>query len=48
MVVSHKSFRIAINIYLLGGIFPYGFSTVFYILVLSKVNLSVNYPVVVG
>jgi len=37
-----------INIYLLGGIFSYGLSTVFYLLVLSKLNLSVTYPVVIG
>ena len=37
-----------LNIYLLGGIFSYGLSTVFYILVLSKLNLSVSYPIVIG
>lgn len=37
-----------LNIYLLGGIFVYGLSTVFYILVLSKSSLSVTYPVVIG
>jgi len=37
-----------LNIYLLGGIFSYGLSTVFYILVLSKLNLSLTYPVVIG
>ena len=37
-----------LNIYLLGGIFSYGLSTVFYILVLSKLNLSVTYPIVIG
>lgn len=37
-----------LNIYLLGGIVTYGLSTVVYILVLSKFNLSVAYPVVIG
>ncbi|MBD2778413.1 SMR family transporter [Iningainema tapete] len=37
-----------INIYLLGGIILYGISTIFYILVLGKFNLSVAYPVVIG
>lgn len=37
-----------INIYLVGGITAYGISTIFYILVLGKFNLSVAYPVVIG
>lgn len=37
-----------LNPYLLGGICAYGLSTVFYILVLGKFNLSVAYPVVIG
>ena len=37
-----------LNLYLLGGILTYGISTVVYILVLSKFNLSVAYPVVIG
>ena len=37
-----------LNFYLLGGITFYGFSTIFYILVLGKYNLSVAYPVVIG
>ena len=37
-----------LNLYLIGGIFAYGLSTVFYILVLGKLNLSVAYPVVIG
>ena len=37
-----------LNLYLLGGILTYGLSTVVYILVLSKFNLSVAYPVVIG
>ncbi|WP_035986551.1 SMR family transporter [Leptolyngbya sp. KIOST-1] len=36
------------NIYLLGGVLAYGISTLMYILVLSKVNLSVAYPLVIG
>ncbi|WP_414551741.1 SMR family transporter [Anabaena sp. CCY 0017] len=37
-----------LNIYLLGGICSYGLSTIFYILVLGKLNLSVAYPMVIG
>ncbi|MEH2063567.1 MAG: SMR family transporter [Nostoc sp.] len=37
-----------LNIYLLGGICTYGLSTVFYVVVLGKLNLSVAYPVVIG
>lgn len=34
--------------YLLGGVLLYGLSTIVYVLVLSKINLSVAYPVVIG
>jgi multidrug transporter EmrE-like cation transporter len=37
-----------LNFYILGGIFAYGLSTLFYILVLGKLNLSVAYPVAIG
>ncbi|MFH7027722.1 MAG: SMR family transporter [Heteroscytonema crispum UTEX LB 1556] len=37
-----------LNIYLMGGICAYGLSTIFYIVVLGKFNLSVAYPVVIG
>jgi len=37
-----------LNIYLVGGLVAYGVSTIFYILVLGKFNLSVAYPVVIG
>ncbi|MCL1472596.1 DMT family transporter [Argonema antarcticum] len=37
-----------LNLYLLGGLSAYALSTVFYILVLGKLNLSVIYPVVIG
>lgn len=37
-----------LNVYLLGGICCYGLSTIFYILVLGKLNLSIAYPVVIG
>jgi multidrug transporter EmrE-like cation transporter len=37
-----------LNLYLLSGIVVYGLSTVFYILVLGKFNLSVAYPVIIG
>jgi multidrug transporter EmrE-like cation transporter len=37
-----------LNLYLFGGILAYGFSTIFYIVVLGKFNLSVAYPVIIG
>jgi multidrug transporter EmrE-like cation transporter len=37
-----------LNLYLLGGVVVYGLSTVVYIMVLGKLNLSVAYPVVIG
>ncbi|OUL23302.1 small multidrug resistance protein [Nostoc sp. RF31YmG] len=37
-----------LNIYLIGGIASYGLSTIFYILVLGRLNLSVAYPLVIG
>lgn len=37
-----------LNIYLLGGICLYGMSTIFYIIVLGKFNLSIAYPIVIG
>jgi small multidrug resistance pump len=44
-VGSVKSF---FNIYLLGGILAYGLSTLIYIKLLSKVNLSLAYPLIIG
>ncbi len=40
--------RQSLNLFLLGGIFFYGLSTIVYILVLGKFNLSVAYPIVIG
>jgi len=37
-----------LNIYIFGGLCLYALSTVFYILVLGKFNLSVAYPTVIG
>lgn len=37
-----------LNIYLIGGIVAYGVSTIFYVLVLGKINLSIAYPLVIG
>jgi small multidrug resistance pump len=37
-----------LNWYLLGGVLVYGLSTVVYIVVLGKFNLSVVYPIVIG
>jgi len=37
-----------INPYLMGGILFYGLSTIVYVVVLGKFNLSVAYPVIIG
>jgi small multidrug resistance pump len=37
-----------LNPYILGGLVAYGVSTVFYIAVLGKFNLSFAYPVIIG
>lgn len=37
-----------LNLYLVGGIVAYGVSTLLYILILGKLNLSLAYPVVIG
>ena len=37
-----------LNLYLLGGVTAYGLSTIVYISILGKLNLSVAYPVVIG
>jgi small multidrug resistance pump len=37
-----------LNFYLLGGITAYGLSTIFYVLVLGKMNVSSAYPLVIG
>jgi len=37
-----------INLYLLGGLLAYALSTVFYIIILGKLNLSFVYPLVIG
>ncbi|KOP26045.1 small multidrug resistance protein [Hapalosiphon sp. MRB220] len=37
-----------LNIYLFGGIFLYFLSTLVYIKVLGKFNLSIAYPIVIG
>ncbi|HEY9653256.1 MAG TPA: SMR family transporter [Coleofasciculaceae cyanobacterium] len=36
------------NAYLLGGLTAYALSTVFYIIILGKLNLSLTYPLVIG
>lgn len=38
----------SLNFYILGGLASYGLSTVVYTALLSKANLSVAYPVVIG
>jgi small multidrug resistance pump len=37
-----------LNVYLLGGLLAYGVSTIFYIIVLGRFNLSMAYPIVIG
>ena len=37
-----------LNTYLISGLCAYALSTIFYILILGKLNLSVVYPVVIG
>ena len=37
-----------INVYLLGGIVAYGASTLMYIAVLGKTDLSLAYPLIIG
>lgn len=37
-----------LNLYLFGGLITYCLSTVLYILVLGKLNLSLTYPLVIG
>ena len=37
-----------LNVYIISGLFAYALSTIFYIAVLGKLNLSVVYPVVIG
>jgi small multidrug resistance pump len=37
-----------LNPYLFGGILAYGLSTIFYIVFLGKLNLSIAYPVIIG
>lgn len=36
------------NAYLLSGLLVYGISTIFYITILGKFNLSVAYPIIIG
>lgn len=38
----------SLSVHLLSGVMVYGLSTVLYVLVLGKLNLSVAYPVVIG
>ena len=38
----------SLNIFLLGGVCFYGLSTIIYVLVLGKFNLSIAYPVIIG
>jgi small multidrug resistance pump len=37
-----------LNPYLFGGILAYGLSTIFYIIFLGKLNLSMAYPIIIG
>jgi multidrug transporter EmrE-like cation transporter len=48
-IQQEASYWVAIlNVPLLSGLVAYGLSTVFYIGVLSKLNLSMAYPIVIG
>ena len=38
----------SLNLYVLGGLASYGLSTIVYTALLSKANLSIAYPVVIG
>ena len=40
--------RSLINPWLFGGVAAYGFSTLLYVLVLGRANLSFAYPIVIG
>ncbi|WP_421658248.1 SMR family transporter [Leptothermofonsia sp. ETS-13] len=48
MLLKLGSGQNPLNLFILSGLVAYGLSTVFYILVLGKLNLSVAYPVVIG
>ncbi len=48
MLLKLGSGQSFLNFYLLGGLLTYCLSTVFYIAVLGKFNLSIVYPVVIG
>lgn len=48
LLLKLGSGRYRLNIYLLGGILAYGLSTLMYISVLSKLNLSLAYPLIIG
>ena len=37
-----------LNLYLFSGLVAYGLSTVFYVAILGKLNVSMVYPVVIG
>ncbi len=37
-----------LNMYLFSGLVAYGISTIFYVAILGKLNVSVVYPVVIG
>jgi small multidrug resistance pump len=38
----------SLNLFLLAGVCFYGLSTIIYILVLGKFNLSIAYPIIIG
>jgi small multidrug resistance pump len=48
MLLKLGSGQSPLNVYLAGGLLAYAASTVFYIAVLGKSNLSLVYPVVIG
>jgi small multidrug resistance pump len=48
ILLKSGSGQFLLNGYLVGGILAYGLSTLMYISVLSKLNLSLAYPLIIG
>lgn len=48
VLLKAGSGKYLLNISLLGGVFAYGISTLLYITVLGKINLSLAYPLIIG
>lgn len=48
ILLKQGSGQTPLNLYIISGLCAYAVSTIFYIAVLGKLNLSVVYPVVIG